>query len=310
MIEVNGVSIAYTSLRGLRVVQNKALDDVTFSVPEGSVCGLLGTNGAGKSTLMRTMGGIFRPDSGSVSIDGRDVWDNAVAKNDIFYVGDEISWYERFTVEELKAYGRNFRASFSDEAFDRMVNALELPKNQKISRLSKGMRRQAATILGVACRTKYLLLDESFDGLDPAMRRVVREMLIDEMCDNGASVVLSSHNVTEISEACDRMLLLHAGKVVESGEIDEIRDKYRRVQLVGGEENVTREMLAKAGLTVLDFAGAGSIAQAIVSGTEEEVKAGIAKLPVSLAETAPLSLEEVFIYVMRGKGYGKINTGK
>ena len=188
MIEVNGVTVAYTSLRGLRVVQNKALDDVTFSVPEGSVCGLLGTNGAGKSTLMRTMGGIFRPDSGSVSIDGRDVWDNAEAKNDIFYVGDEISWYERFTVEELKAYGRNFRASFSDEAFDRMINALELPKNQKISRLSKGMRRQAATILGVACRTKYLLLDESFDGLDPAMRRVVREMLIDEMCDNGASV--------------------------------------------------------------------------------------------------------------------------
>ena len=98
MIEVNRVSVAYTALRGIRVVRNKALDEVSFTVPEGSVYGLLGTNGAGKSTLMRAMSGIFRPDSGSVIVDGRDVWNSAEAKADICYVGDELSWYERFTV--------------------------------------------------------------------------------------------------------------------------------------------------------------------------------------------------------------------
>ncbi|MBP5463320.1 MAG: ABC transporter ATP-binding protein [Lachnospiraceae bacterium] len=310
MIEVNRVSVAYTALRGIRVVRNKALDEVSFTVPEGSVYGLLGTNGAGKSTLMRAMSGIFRPDSGSVIVDGRDVWNSAEAKADICYVGDELSWYERFTVGELQTYGRNCRASFSGEAFDRMVKALELPKDRKLSRLSKGMRRQAITIFGVACRTKYLLLDESFDGLDPAMRRIVREMLTDEVCDNGSSIVLSSHNVTEISEACDHILLLHGGKIVESGEIDDICDRYRKIQLVGSEGNVFREMLEKAGIAVLNFTGEGSVAQAVVRGTDEEVRAGVSKLHVNPVETVPLTLEEVFIYAMREKGYGKINAEK
>ena len=310
MIEVNGVSVTYTGLKGIRAVRKKALDAVSFTVPEGSVCGLLGTNGAGKSTLMRAMGGIFRPDFGNVMIDGRDVSDCADAKADICYVGDELSWYERFTVDELKSYGRSIRESFSEEAFDRMVKALSLPKNQKLGKFSKGMRRQAVTILGVACRTKYLLLDESFDGLDPAMRRIVREMLIDEMCDNGSSVVLSSHNVTEISEACDRICLLHEGKIVESGEIDDIRDNYSRIQIVGREGSVSREKLMETGVTVLDYKGTDSVAQAVVRGSEENVKAGVSKLSADLAETAPLTLEEVFIYVMREKGYGKINAEK
>ena len=310
MIEVNKVSVTYTGLKGIRIVSNKALDDVSFTVPEGSVYGLLGTNGAGKSTLMRTMGGIFRPDTGSVIIDGRDVWNNAEVKTDVCYVGDELSWYERFSVGELKTYGQNCRPSFSGEAFDRMVKALELPKERKISGLSKGMRRQAITIFGVACRTKYLLLDESFDGLDPAMRRIVREILTDEVCDNGSAVVLSSHNVTEISEACDHILLLHGGKIVESGEIDDVRDRYRKIQLVGSEGNVSREMLEKAGIAVLNYTGEGSVAQAVVRGTDEEVRAGVSKLSVNLAETVPLTLEEVFIYAMREKGYGKINAEK
>lgn len=305
MIEVNNVSLSFFTGRGLGSARNRALSQVTFAVPEGSVYGLLGTNGAGKSTLMRTIGGVYRPDEGIVKIDGQEVWDNAEAKEKVCFVNDEMSWLEHFTTEGLCSFGKCSRAGFDADAYSRMISAMELPKRRRIGALSKGMRRQVATIFGIACRAKYLMLDESFDGLDPAMRRVVKEMLTDEVCERGCSVILSSHNVTEISETCDHVLILHAGSIVREGEIDEVCDGYRRIQLVGNAGGVTREQMAGVGLSVLKYSVMGSGVQAIVRGSVEEITAKTAGLPATLAEMLPLTLEEVFVSEMEEKGYGR-----
>lgn len=305
MIEVDRVTKIFTSGNPFKIDQGKkALDEVSLTVPEGCVYGLLGTNGAGKSTLLRTMCGIYRPDEGSVTVDGREVWNNPEAKADVCLIGDEFAWLEKMSANRLKAYYRCTRPGFSGEVFDRLLEALALPKNRKLSTFSKGMRRQAVTALGVACRAKYLLLDEAFDGLDPAMRRVVREILADEVCDNGASVVLSSHDVTEISESCDHVVIMYAGKILQFGEIDEVCDRYRKIQLVSEGKVITREELANAGLSVLGYSVMGNAAQVLVRGTEEEITAKTAALPVSLTDAVPLTLEEVFVCEMKENGYG------
>ena len=306
MIEVDRVTKIFTSGNPFKIDQGKkALDEVSLTVPEGCVYGLLGTNGAGKSTLLRTICGIYRPDAGNVTVDGREVWDNPEVKADVCLVGDEISWFERMTANGLKSYYQCNRPGFSGELFDRLLDVLELPKNRRLSTFSKGMRRQAVTMLGVACRAKYLLLDEAFDGLDPAMRRVVRDILADEVCDNGASVLLSSHDVAEISEACDHVLIVHGGKILQSGEIDEVCDRYRKIQLVFNDGALTREELEKTGLPVLGFSVMGNAAQVLVRGTEEEITAKTAPLSVSLTDSVPLTLEEVFVCEVKEKGYGK-----
>lgn len=308
MIDVNGVTITFQPEIPFVMDAKRALHDISFKMEDGCVYGLLGSNGAGKSTLMRAMCGIYRPDEGEVLVDGKNVWNNPEAKENVYFVSDSVAWHEGLTVDGLCEYYKSFRPTFDEATFNRLTEALELPRKQRISKFSKGMRRQAVTIAGVACRTKHLLLDESFDGLDPAMRRVIREILIDELCDNGSSVVLSSHNVGEITEVCDHVLIIHNGELMQAGEIDEIRGNYQKIQLVGSDGNVSPAELEKAGLAVMDLKSMGSVVQAIVRGNEKEVLARAKTLPsVHLAEALPLTLEEVFVYEMREKGYGKYN---
>ena len=305
MIEVNGLSLTYVTEKGLKRTYNKALDEVTFTLPEGCVYGLLGTNGAGKSTLMRTMCGVYRPDGGSVRIDGREVWDNAAAKADICFINDETSWQSKFTLSELARYYRCYYDTFSEEKLRKMADALSLPTDCKLSEMSKGMKRQAVTIVGMACRTKYLMLDESFDGLDPAMRRAVKNLLTDAICENGSSVLVSSHNVTEISEACDHVLILHKGKLILAGEIDEVCGGFRKVQLTRDGREITKRELEEAGFDVLNYSAMGNVAQFVVRGNDEAVSAGAAAISAVVAEAVPLTLEEVFVYEMEARGYGK-----
>ena len=305
MIEVNGVSLSYVTEKNLKRMYNKALDGVTFTMPEGSVYGLLGTNGAGKSTLMRTMCGIFRPDEGSVLIDGREVFDNAAAKADICFVNDDTAWQSQFTLNELGKYYQCYYDSFSEELLRKMASALSLPTDRRLKELSKGMKRQAVTIVGMACRTKYLMLDESFDGLDPAMRRVVKDMLTDAICENGSSVLVSSHNVAEISEACDHVLLIHKGKLILAGEIDEVCGSYYKVQLTRDKEPIRQQEFRYDGLDVLHFSGSGNVVQLVVRGDVSAVSDWASNNSAVVADAVPLTLEEVFVYEMEARGYGK-----
>ena len=232
MIEIKNVSMVFEK-KGIGKSGERftALDDISITIPDGCIYGFLGSNGAGKSTLMRMMCGVYRTDIGSIQIDGREVWDNAAAKADIFFVNDETVQYANFTLEGLREYYASFYESFSYEVFERLTKKLDLPRNKRLAEFSKGMKRQAVVIIGLSCMTKYLMLDEAFDGLDPAMRKVVKNLIMDEMLDRGATLIVSSHNIAEINELCDRAMLIHKGKLIFADEIDEIRGGVRKVQL-------------------------------------------------------------------------------
>lgn len=286
-----------------------ALDDVDLRIEKGTAFGLLGSNGAGKSTILRLVSGIYSADSGEVLVDGKSVYDNVEAKQKIFFINDETVQFGSFTLKKLKNYYKDFYPSFSEEIFESLRTKTGLPLDKKINTFSKGMKRQAIVIIGLACRTDYLLLDEAFDGLDPTMRIIVKKMLVDAMIDRQLTTIISSHNLKEINEVCDTAALLHNGKIVFSRDIDDIKGSIHKIQVVfnknedGSVVKYTEKDFAQEGIEILHYEQSQSICFIIAKGDIDAIKASLLSKHPMLTEVIPLTLEEIFIYELEVLGY-------
>lgn len=286
-----------------------ALEHAELTIEKGTAFGLLGSNGAGKSTILRLLSGIYKPDEGDVFIDGEKVYDNVSIKEKVFFINDETVQFGSFTLKELKNYYKSYYRNFSDETFEELRKRINLPLNKKINKFSKGMKRQAIVIIGLACKTDYLLLDEAFDGLDPTMRIIVKKMLVDAMLDRQLTTVISSHNLREINEVCDSAALLHNGKIIFARDLDSMTSSIHKIQAVfnpdkdGNPVEYTREQLAESGLEILHFERSQSIYYIIAKGDADTLKAYFAPKNPMLFEIVPLTLEEIFIYELEVLGY-------
>lgn len=292
----------------MRFDDRNALDGVSLTIPEGCAYGLLGSNGAGKSTLLRSLSGIYRLSGGELRIDGEPVYDNAKIKERVFFINDETVQFNNMTLMEMKNYFKSFYSSFSDELWEKLYSALRLPLKKRLNTFSKGMKRQAAVICGISCRTPYLFLDEAFDGLDPTMRIMVKQMLIDAMVDSNLTVIFSSHNLGEIDEFCDRVGLLHAGRVVFDRELDSVKGSVFKIQ-TAFDGDVTKEQLTEDGVEILHTEENGSVMHIIARGSREKIRAAIERHSPKLYDEIPLSLEEIFIYEMEVLGYDSSKLG-
>lgn len=299
MIEIKDLSLTFKNADE----DHEALKAVTLDIPEGCIYGFVGSNGAGKSTLLRVISGIYRPDSGSVTIDGKAVYDQPQAKENIFFVNDETVQFSRLTVNDLKSFYQSSYPTFDDKVFDDLISKLDLPRKKPLSQFSKGMKRQAIVAAALACRTKYILLDEAFDGLDPAMRKLIRTMIVDDIFDRGATLVVSSHNITEIGELCDKAMLLHKGEVIFANDIDGVRENFEKVQIALPDGELDRTVIENAGVEVLSFKTLGRVSTVITKGDKADITAKLSALSPAVLELVPLTLEEIFIYEMEVHGY-------
>ena len=289
----------------MRFEDKNALDGISLTIPEGCAYGLLGSNGAGKSTLLRALSGINRLTGGEVLIDGQEVYDNAPVKERVFFINDETVQFNSMTLTEMKQYYKSFYSSFDEALWEKLHSALDLPLKKRLNTFSKGMKRQAAVICGIACRTPYLFLDEAFDGLDPTMRIIVKQMLIDAMMDTGLTVIFSSHN---LGEFCDRVGLLHNGKVVFDRELDSVKGSVFKIQ-TAFDQPVTKEQISAEGVDILHMEANGSVMHIIARGDREKIRAAVEKLSPKLYDEIPLSLEEIFVYEMEVLGYDSSKLG-
>lgn len=299
MIEIKDLSLTFKNADE----DHEALKAVTLDIPEGCIYGFVGSNGAGKSTLLRVISGIYRPDSGSVTIDGKAVYDQPQAKENIFFVSDETVQFSRLSVNDLKGFFKLTYPRFDEEVFDELVTKLDLPRKKPLSQFSKGMKRQAIVAAALACRTKYILLDEAFDGLDPAMRKLIRTMIVDDIFDRGATLVVSSHNITEIGELCDKAMLLHKGEVIFAKDIDDVREGFEKVQIALPEGELDRSAIENAGVEVLSFRNLGRVSTVVAKGEKADITAKLSAISPAVLELVPLTLEEIFIYEMEVRGY-------
>jgi ABC-2 type transport system ATP-binding protein len=277
-----------------------ALDQVTLDIPKGTAYGLIGSNGAGKSTLLRLLSGIYRADGGGLTIDGDTVYDNAATKGKIFFVNDETVQFQPYTLTELLSMYQLFYDDFSVPLFTQIHGVLDLPMNKKLSTFSKGMKKQAALIFAIAAKTDFLFLDEVFDGLDPTIRIIVKQMLADTMKNEKLTVILSSHNLREIDELCDAAGLIHKGKLVFNRQLNDIRGNIHKIQ-TAFDTPVSHETFPD--INIIQLENTGSIIHIIAKGEPEELRAKIQAHNPKILDILPLSLEEVFIHELEVLGY-------
>ena len=296
MIEINGLN-KYFSESGVL-----SLDNVSMTVPDNSIVGLIGINGAGKSTLLRIIAGIYKQDTGTVSVDGERVYENNHAKSKIAYISDDQFYQPGMTMKRLASIHASLREGFSWEKFRSLAGRFGLDVNKRLSGFSKGMRRQSDIVIALSYGAKYLLCDETFDGLDPITRELTKKIFMEEMTDNNATILMSSHNLREMEDICDRILLIDSGRLVLSADIDDMRGLVNKYQLVleNDDKNISFDSLNVSALN-----NSGKMITFIADGNSEEIEASVRKLAaekgneVIYIEAVPLSLEEIFMYKLR-----------
>ena len=205
-----------------------ALDHVTVSIPKGKIFGLLGPNGAGKTTLIRIINRITIPNSGEVLFDGRPITQNDVEK--IGYLPEERGLYRKMKVGEQAMYFAQLKGMSSREAAKELKKwfvkfGIESWWNKKVEELSKGMAQKIQFITTVVHKPSLLILDEPFSGFDPVNAQLIREEIL-KLKEEGATIILSTHNMESVEELCDNIALINKSQVVISGGVDEIRRKY------------------------------------------------------------------------------------
>lgn len=279
----------------------KALENVSMTIRPGSIYGLVGSNGAGKSTLMRCIAGIYDPEEGHLSVGGELVYENPAIKEKILLVADEPWFIQQSNLHTMARFYERFYPAFDRGIYDELVEGFALPERKKISSFSKGMKRQAAFLLGMAVKPQYLMLDECFDGLDPVKRQIVRKVICDAVAEREMTAVISSHNLKELDEICDTVGILHQGHLLYSKDLDSLKGEVHKIQVVFMEE-VAKDTLEKI-LPVMAMEVRGKFFTLIVRGSLDEIEEKLSPYHPVAMEAVPLSLEEVFLYEMEVMGY-------
>ena len=272
----------------------KALDDLSMTVPKGAVYGLVGPNGAGKSTAIRHMTGIYQPDSGTITLEGMQIYENPVQKARIGYIPDDIFYFPSASLEEMRKYYAGIYKNFDNELFDRLYEVFQLPKKGPIRRFSKGMQKQAAFHLTICTRPDVLILDEPVDGLDPVMRRQVWNLILADVAQRETTVLISSHNLRELEDICDHVGIMDHGKMLLERSLADMQGATHKLQLVGD---------APEELEILHETQSGRLRTLIVRGSAQEIEARMQTSNCPYYDVLPLSLEEIFIYELGGVNY-------
>ena len=277
---------------------HRALDGLTLTAPPGAVYGLVGPNGAGKTTAMKHLAGVLRQDSGEVLADGAPVYENPSVKARIFCIPDEIFHFPQASILDMMRFYRGVYPGFDEKRFEQLREVFDLDVKQPMRRFSRGMLKQAAFWLAISMRPELLILDEPVDGLDPVMRRQVWALIMQDVAEYGTTVLISSHNLRELEDVCDRVGIIDRGRMLLERVLSELQENMTKLQLVLPEDaSVPPE------LDVLHSAGPGRLKTLIIRGRTDEVTARLERLSPIFMDAVPLTLEEIFIYELGGEGH-------
>lgn len=269
----------------------KALRDLSMTVPQGAVYGLVGPNGAGKSTAIRLLTGVYTPDCGEITLEGQKVYENPAVKAKIGYIPDDPFYFPTASLEEMRRFYRGTYANFDDDLFEKLRKVFELPMKTPIRRMSKGMQKQAAFHLTISTRPQMMLLDEPVDGLDPVMRRQVMSLILSEVAKDGTTVLISSHNLRELEDVCDHVGILDHGQMLLERSLADMQGSTHKLQIVG---DIPRD------IQILHETISGRLRTLIVRGQAWEISTKAAAAKPAYFDLLPLSLEEIFIYELGG----------
>jgi ABC-2 type transport system ATP-binding protein len=264
------------------------------------VYGLLGPNGAGKTTLIKHLAGVYRPDSGSVLIDGQPVYENPATKSGLVYISDELCFFSQYNVDETARFYAQCYPTWSWERYRLLKSVFSIDPKRRVSRLSKGMQKQVAFWLGICITPQVMILDEPVDGLDPVMRKKVWSLVLQDVAEHQTTVLVSSHNLRELEDVCDHVGILHNGGMIVEKNLDDLKMDVHKFQ-IAFTGSVPEELLHNE--AVLHREQNGSVLLLIVKGDKRKLISEIKNAEPAILDVLPLTLEEIFIYDLGGIGY-------
>lgn len=283
MIEVKSVTKKYDDF--------VAIENIDITVEDSSIFGIAGFNGSGKTTLLNICAGIFKPEQGCVLLDGENVFDNDKKRSSLFYLPDSLWFPVGATIKSAAKYYASYFPDIDYKVLNNVCNLFGLDVKKSIHSLSKGMTKQASFAIAFATKPKYLLIDETFDGLDPHKKEIVRKLLLEYINKTEASVIISSHDLSKISSVCDQVAILNGKKIILNCAIEDVSTHFRRVELTF-EQSVTDDLFCRVNYRKLTISG--KRAMLIICGDIEKELKIISELGAIHTETTLLSLEEVF----------------
>lgn len=278
----------------------KALDNTTLHVKKGAIYGLVGSNGAGKSTIIRHITGIYRPDSGSILIDGEPVYENPIVKSRIAYIPDELFYFMQADTLEMKRFYKGMYPGFDEKLFEKLREFFpSIDVKRSIRRLSKGMQKQVAFWLSICCMPDLMVLDEPVDGLDPVMRRQIWSIIMTEATERNITVLVSSHNLRELEDVCDHVGIMHKGQIMIERSLSDLQGSVSKIQVAfqEGMPSLPKEF------EILHMSNTGRVYTLIVKGDPKRAREMLQSTNPMLIDVLPLTLEEIFVYEMGGVNY-------
>ena len=272
-----------------------ALTGLEMRVPIGSIYGFLGRNGAGKTTTIKVLMGILKPDRGSVSVLGAPLSDtkNQVhLRRRVGFVTEDKELYPYMTIKQVIQFTRPFFPQWRDDLERRYLRMFDLPLHKKIPDLSKGMRSKLMLLLAISRGAELLILDEPTDGLDPVTVEALLRELVSLSAAEGTTIFFSSHQLNEVEQIADHIMLIEQGRSVIDGALDDLKERYRRVHIVfpetpahpirwlNGVESVTQE---------------GRTISLLTSNNVNALVQQAQSLPGAVVEVTPVTLKEIFL---------------
>lgn len=275
-----------------KIVGRPILSDINFEVHPGCITGIIGENGAGKTTLLKSICGILRPTSGSITFDGQNVFDAHEIRHEIAFVSEEADFFKYTRVQDILLWMTDIYAHFDTEVFHQLNQRFQIPLDTKIQKLSKGMRMKVSLMIGLSIRPKLLLLDEPTTGLDPVSRKNLFEILMNEVAEYGTTILISSHLLNDLEQVCDHVIMLKDGRILNDISLELLKSSFRQVQVCFNNS-------VPAGLHdlpgVLRIKTIGRVAYLTIAGEIDQTIKQLESMDILFWEILDMRLEDIFI---------------
>ncbi len=279
------------------------LKDINITANTGEIYGLVGSNGCGKTTLLKHIMQIFKPDSGKVIYKKEEINEKSSDLDKFYYIQDDLYFPYGYNLDMLFKYENKLYPDMSSEKYEKLLKFFNINRKAKLSTLSKGQKKQAAFIIAVSANPEALLLDEVVDGLDAVVKRKFWNVLINEVMERNITVIISSHDLKEIDNICDKVGIMHEGRIIKEEKMDTLKSEIKRVQFAIDEEF---ETINSKDYEIIKVQKIGSVYFGIIKGSVDIFRKDLnEKYNLLIFDELSMDLEEIFITELGGAGYGK-----
>ena len=294
MIQAQDVSKSYES--------NPVIKNINLELKQGSIFGLIGANGAGKTTLIKTLCGIYAPDTGHVRLHDKDVYNDSDVRQNIAYVPDNITFYNNFSVKDMKDFYKNIYRNWDEDRYKTLREVFTFDEKKRIKHLSKGMKTQLLLLIALSCKPEVILMDEPTSGLDPFIRKEVLNLIVQDVSSRSTCVLISTHNVSELEQICDTVGFIDKGEIKVQQDMDNLKTAYKKIQIAFKDE-MSEEF--KREFKPHISKKHGKIYEIIVNMDYKLFESNVKKYQPLFVEHIDMTLEEIFLFKMGDDNYVK-----